>query len=132
MTVDCVLDTSALIAVIRGEPGAQTVRERLKNERCVMHALNVAEFCFTASRRQPEHFTPDSAMAWFAATEMGMVHLLDAEFIKLTAHVRLTVRALSVGDGVAVALASVLNASVLTAERSFKQAHEYARIELIR
>jgi PIN domain nuclease of toxin-antitoxin system len=97
-----------------------------------MHAVNVAEFLFTAPRRKPELFTPESALAWFNAAEIGIVDILDLDFLQLTAHIRLTERSLSVGDGVSVALASALNIPLVTAERNFKHAHDYARIELIR
>ncbi len=129
---DCVLDTSALIAVIRGEPGAERVRDRLTSGRRFMHAVNVAEFLFTAPRRRPDRFTPESALAWLNAAEIGVVDILDLDFLQLTAHIRLAERSLSVGDGVSVALASVLDIPLVTAERSFKHAREYARIELIR
>ena len=131
-STDCVLDTSALIAVIRGEPGAERVRDRLMSGRQFMHAVNVAEFLFTAPRRRPELFTPESALAWFNAAEIGIVDILDSDFLQLTAHIRLTERSLSVGDGVSVALASILDVPLVTAERNFKRAHDYARIELIR
>ncbi len=131
-TIDCVLDTSALIAVIRNEPGAEQVWERLTTGRRFMHAVNVAEFLFTAPRRRPDLFTPESALAWFNATEIGIVDILDPDFLQLTAHIRLAERSLSVGDGVSVALASVLNIPLVTADRNFKHARDYARIELIR
>ncbi len=131
-TIDCVLDTSALIAVIRNEPGAEQGWERLTTGRRFMHAVNVAEFLFSAPRRRPDLFTPESALAWFNATEIGIVDILDPDFLQLTAHIRLAERSLSVGDGVSVALASVLNIPLVTADRNFKHARDYARIELIR
>ena len=36
MTVDCVLDTSTLIAVIREEPGADRAIDRLESSFCVI------------------------------------------------------------------------------------------------
>lgn len=131
MTVDCVLDTSALIAYIRNEPGEEVVKERLRFGRCLMHAVNVAELLFTAPRRIPERFKPESTLAWFNAVEIGMADILDSDFLQLTATIRLSEKSLSVGDGMAIALASVLDVPVLTAERNFKHAKEYARIELI-
>ena len=120
---------------MRLEPGTEVVRDRLKSGQCVMHAVNVAEFCFTISRKLPEAYTPDTAMAWIATAEIGVAENLDPDFLRLTAHIRLASResrALSVGDGIAVALAASLGVPLLTTERAFNHAADFARIELIR
>ena len=81
MTDACVLDTSALIAFLRGEPGAEQVRRRLNHGRRLMHAVNVAELCFTAPKRMPERFTPESTMAWFDAEDIAVSTILDPDFL---------------------------------------------------
>ncbi len=58
--------------------------------------------------------------------------ILDLNFLQLTARIRLAEWSLSIWDGVSVALASVLDIPLVTAERNFKRAHDYAWIELIR
>ena len=132
MTTDCVLDTSALIAYVREEPGWERVQERLRFGRRFMHAVNMAEFLYAAPNRMPERFTPDSALAWFYAADIDVANLFDPDFLRLSAQIRLKEKSLNVGDGLAVALASKLNLPLVTAEGNFKRTHEYARIELIR
>ena len=132
MIADCILDTSAVVAFLRLEPGAEHVRERLNASRCLMHAVNVAEICFTVPRRMPERFTPELAMAWFIAANIAVSDILAPDFLQMTAKIRLAERSLSIGDGMAIALASVLKLPVLTTERNFKKAHQYTAIELIR
>ena len=132
MNVDCVLDTSSLIAYIREELGAEQVRKRLRFSRCLMHAINVAEFLFTAPKRMPGLFTPESAFAWFTAADIDTANILDPDFLQTTAKIRLAERSLSLGDGMAIALASMLEVPVVTSERNFKKAGDYANIELIR
>ena len=132
MTDIIVLDTSVLVAFARLEPGAEQIRRRLESGRRFMHAVNVAELLFTLPRRMPTRFTPKSALAWFSAAEIGVANTLDQDFLRLTAEIRLTERSLSIGDGMAIALASVLGVPIITTERNFQRAGEYADIELIR
>jgi PIN domain nuclease of toxin-antitoxin system len=126
------LDTSALVAVIRGEPGAERVREWLDMGRCTMHAANVSELCFSAPKRVPECFTPASAMAWFIAEDIAISNVLDLDFLQLAAEIRLVARPLSLGDGMAIALASISNLPIVTAEHAFKKAREYVEVAMIR
>jgi len=126
------LDTSALIAFLRGEPGADHVRKRLNTGRRIMHAVNVAELCFTAPKRMPERFTPESTMAWFHAVDIDVSGICDSDFLQPTAQIRLAEKSLSVGDGMTIALASILNLPVVTTERNFRMVREYATIDLIR
>ena len=132
MTDACVLDTSAVIAYLRDEPGAERVRSRLRFGYRIMHAVNVAELCFTAPKRMPERFSPESTMVWFNAMDIAVSGVYDSDFLQLSAEIRLKERSLSVGDGMTVALASMLNLPVMTTERNFRKVHEYATIEVIR
>lgn len=132
MKADCILDTSALIAFFLREPGHVKVAAVLENEACAVHAVNVAEFCFTLSRKSPSRYEPKQARMLLDDVFIDQVDLVDPLFLELTAHIRLAAPALSVGDGFAVALASTLDIPVLTADKAFEQAGDFARVELIR
>ncbi len=132
MKVDFVLDASALCAFHLFETGRDRMISYLEFGTRVMHAVNIAEVCFTLSRRRPEVFSPDSVWDSLVRDGIGRVMTVDRQFLALTAKIRLHARALSVGDGFAVALASTLDVPVLTADRAFLQAADFARIELIR
>ncbi len=125
-------DTSALVAYWKSEPGADAVRAQLERGGCVMHEVNVCELCFTLPRKLPERFTRESALAMLKRVGVTAVGGFDREWTEVVADIRLAAPALNMGDGVAVALASALGTPLLTAERAFLSACDYARIELIR
>lgn len=97
-----------------------------------MHAVNVAEFCFSFPKRQTDRLRAKNAWELLVQDGIGSVALFDPAFLILTAEIRLVAPALSVGDGFAVALASVTGVPVLTADRAFLRAADYAEIALIR
>ena len=131
-TTNCVYDTSALVAVLRNEPGADKVQRHLIVGDGCMHAVNMGEFLYTISRRLPERFTPESASIWLETSAIRPSEIITRTFLVLTARIRRASPALSFGDGVAVALAASLGVPVLTTEKAFAKASEFARVELIR
>lgn len=132
MTVDCVFDTSALCAYHLKEPGSDVVEQFLKNSIKVMHRVNIAEFCFSFSKQRPKTLTPKIALDILASQGISGVDILDDEIVALTAEIRLQAPALSIGDGFAVALASICAAPVITADKAFLRAADFAQIEVIR
>lgn len=131
MKIDYVLDTSAMCAYHLGEPGSELLEHYLSKV-LVMHAVNVAEFCFSYPKRQPQRLQAKNAWELLALDGIGCAAIFTPSFLMLTAEIRLVVPALSVGDGFAVGLASVTRAPVLTADRAFQRAADFADIELIR
>ena len=132
MTPKCVFDTSALVAVMRGEPGAERVRDCMDGGDSCMHTVNIGEFLYTVSRRMPERFTPEIAAVWLDSATIGHSANMTMPFLILAARIRRAAPALSFGDGVAIALASTLGVPVLTTEKAFKDADNFATIDLIR
>ena len=132
MKINRVLDTSALMAVFRDEPGADKVAVSLLAGGCVMHVANMSEFYSAVPRKSTGLFTPVEAMAWVDRNGIDGIDWMDRPFALLAAEVRVAVPALSLGDGLAVALASVLDVPLLVAERAFKKAAGFATIELLR
>ena len=132
MTIDCVLDTSALLAYLRDEPGADKVATSLEGDECVKHVVNAGEFLYSVSRRMPDRFTPESAAVWLESTAIGKSANMTMSLLVLAARIRRAVPALSFGDGMAIALASTLRVPVLTTEKAFRAAADFAAIDLIR
>ena len=132
MNADAVMDTSAIAALAFLEPGADVVRERLRRDRCVMHAVNLSEACFTLPRKRPDRFDFRSARAWLDSIGIFPMYGFDESWLAAVSSIRLSARALNFGDGVAVALASALGVPLVTAEKAFAGAEGFARVELIR
>lgn len=132
MNVDYVLDTSALCAFHLGETGWDIIKDYLKNCTKAIHAVNAAEFCYSYTKRALWLHPPKEALRFIHDDGADIIDILDPDFLVLTAEIRIASPALSVGDGFAVALASILDVPVLTTDRAFKQATDFARIELIR
>ena len=62
MTPKKVFDTSAFMAYALDEPGAGAVWAHIRGGGCVMHEVNVSEFCFSMSRKRPDEYTPEKAL----------------------------------------------------------------------
>lgn len=97
-----------------------------------MHAVNVAEFLCTLPRRQPERITISQASDWVERIGIVCIEGTDRRFRALCAAIRLAVPALSVGDGFAMALASIPDLPVVTSDKAFLHARDFAAIRLIR
>ena len=127
-----VLDTSALVAYWRREKGGDRVAACLDADGLAMHMVNVSEFCFTATRKLPDSFSPRFALAWLGENGITIVQEFNHVWAEQVAEIRLAAPALNFGDGVAVALASTMNVPLLTTDRAFLRAADFAAIDLIR
>jgi ribonuclease VapC len=122
-----VLDSSALLAVIRKEPGAERVVPVL--EQAVMSAVNFSEVIARVARSpQPEHAIRDVQQLIHdirpfdtpQATLAGMLIVQTQPF------------GLSLGDRACLALGKQLGAKIVTADQTWKKLDLGVEIELIR
>jgi len=127
-----VLDTSVLMAIAQNEPGAAEALTYLKNNRCVMHEVNVSELCFTLPRKHPSKFTPTKTRAWLDRLGVRAISGFSPDLGRLVADIRTQNQALNLGDGVAMATAFLMDTPVLTAEKAFAKSPTFAKVELIR
>jgi ribonuclease VapC len=124
-----VLDASAILAVIGGEPGAEKLTPALL-ARAVGSTVNLAEVqARLVSRGWP------SKQAWEDATSpVRDVVPFDEEQARITGDLIIQTRqlGLSLGDRACLALGIALKLPVYTAERAWKNLKLDSRIHLIR
>ncbi len=112
-----VLDASAIIAYLRGEPGADSVSEILvdPSHSCLAHALNLCEVYYDFYRANGEAAARD-AMNDVFALGVQLRNDLSAEFWQAAGVIKATVRRISLPDCFAVTLAQVTGGTVLTSD----------------
>jgi PIN domain nuclease of toxin-antitoxin system len=125
---DVVLDASALLAVLRAEPGAERVVPRL--ERARIGAVNLSEVV----AKLIEDDVPEAEVRRAIGGLELDVHAFDAPLAYTAGILRRSTRALelSFGDRACLALAQSLGAPALTADRSWSRLDLGVAIEVIR
>jgi PIN domain nuclease of toxin-antitoxin system len=128
MLASVVLDSSALMALLRNEEGADRVKAAFG--RCVISSVNVAE---VQTKLVATGLDEDVAWLHIAAAECPTVHFND-DLARVTgALVRVTRPfGLSLGDRACLALAIDRKATVYTTDRIWKKLDLGIRIEAIR
>jgi len=128
---EIVLDASALLAILQGEPGAEVFSKHIELlEDTVMSAVNVAE---TYSKLVALSIDPDDAWRAVSAAIPAIVNY-DAEQARLTGQLVPRTRALglSLGDRACLALGMSLKAPVYTADRSWSRLRLGVKVHVIR
>ena len=112
---EIVLDASALIAVLRDEPGAAAVEAVL--DHAAVSAVNLSE----VQAKLVERGTPaELAWSWLVDLDLEVVDF-DAAQAKVAGDLRPLTRAsgLSLGDRACLALAQALGLPAMTADRAW-------------
>lgn len=124
----CVLDASALMAVIRREPGAAFVEARMAG--AAMSTVNASE---AVMRSVEKGFSEDLVTALISAQRLELV-AFDADLALAAARLRPVTRrfGLSFADRACIATAVRLGAPVVTADRVWASLDLPCAIELIR
>lgn len=123
-----VLDTSAMLAILFEEPGADIALGSVEEALCV--TVNLTEIL---TRCIDRGFALDAAEEFIVAH--GIEHVaFDTDLARLAASLRNATRqkGLSLGDRACLALAIRENATVVTADRSWVDLDVGCKIELIR
>lgn len=125
---DCVVDASAILALVKGEPGAGVVRARIS--RSVVSTVNVAEV--------------GTKLVDWGMTGAGLRHVVlnlgfevrpfDSDQALAAAALRTATRShgLSLGDRACLALAQSTGLPVLTADRAWRGVGLELAIDVIR
>jgi PIN domain nuclease of toxin-antitoxin system len=123
-----VLDASALLALVNGEPGADVVAAALAE--AAIGAVNLAE---VVTKLIDVGVPPEEA--WSETTNLVPVVVdFNPELANATARLRPATRSagLSLGDRACLALGEVLRQPVLTADRAWQSLSIGVEIRLIR
>ncbi|MSV30751.1 MAG: type II toxin-antitoxin system VapC family toxin [Bryobacterales bacterium] len=112
-----VLDASALIAFLRGEPGADAVAEALLDpeSQCYAHALNLCEVFYDFERAANRH---DALKAVSDLTRMGVIEdaSLAPSVWQAAGTLKARLRRVSLADCFAIELAERVQGTILTAD----------------
>ncbi len=123
-----VLDSSALLAAIRNEPGADRV-EHVSQE-AIASAISLAESAANLVRRG---VTPDAAMKEVSRLVERIIAFDESQALESARLVRFTHHlGLSLADRACLALGKLLRAKVLTTDRKWAKLEIGVEIELIR
>jgi len=112
-----ILDASAIIAYLRGEPGAGVVSGILvdRAHECVVHALNLCEVYYDFHRSNGETAARD-AISDIVSLGVQVRNDLSIEFWQVAGALKETHRRISLADCFAVTLAQATGGSVLTSD----------------
>jgi predicted nucleic acid-binding protein len=112
-----VLDTSAMIAYLRGELGADEVESRLEDdsEPCLAHAVNICEVYYKAMERSGEE-AAESAISDLRGQGLEVSEHLNEHFWRDVARHKATMNSVPLADWFVVVLTMHLNAAGLEAE----------------
>jgi ribonuclease VapC len=123
-----VLDASALLALLQGEPGAERVFSVL--DRAAISAVNLAEVV----SRLAERGLPQAEIRHDRTRLPLDVVAVDEDLGYAAGFLRPSIcrLGLSLGDRICIALASRLGATVLTADRNWRRLGGDVRVELLR
>jgi PIN domain nuclease of toxin-antitoxin system len=118
-----VLDPSALIAWLRGEPGKEVATAALihPENQCSIHAINLCEVYYDTLRTSGAE-NADALFADIQAIGLRVVNDLDEAFIRMVGRNKTAYR-ISLADSFALALRQRLQGELQTADR-----HEFATV----
>jgi ribonuclease VapC len=124
-----VMDASALLAVARGERGAELVSDYLESEQCVISAVNLAE----VGSKLIDLGLPESELA--RALQQFNVDVIDADFdlaVSTSAlRAQTKILGLSLGDRSCLALANHLKGIAVTADKAWSELDESLAIAVL-
>ena len=123
-----VYDSSALLAIILGEPGADVASANIAN--AMVSSVNLAE---TFSRAEDKGIPVDKTERFLMGKEVRFVDF-DSDLARVVGTMRTKTRSrgLSLGDRASIALALRERATIVTADRVWAELDLPCKVELIR
>lgn len=112
-----VLDSSAILCWLFGEPGVDRVRAVLESgDDVAVHAVNLVEVQYILRRRGQD--PGGRATEQLDALGLAVVRDLSDAMIRVAADLKVRQSPIALGDTIAVALAIVRDATLLTTDRA--------------
>ena len=125
----CVLDASALLALLNSEPGAEVVETMLPSS--IMSTVNIAEVVAELDKKL--NITPNQSKEMVEAIINQIIPLDFSQAIEVGHLRKLTAKfGLSLGDRACIALAIASNAPVYNADKAWTKLKLDCEIILIR
>jgi len=119
-----VLDACALIAFFNDEPGADVVAEALRIVPVVeMAAINLLEIAYDAVRRSGQPHSARDVLETVSKLPISIRRDIDDDILEMAARFKARFR-ISIADSVALALAAVCDAPLVTCDH-----HEFDAID---
>lgn len=118
-SIPLVFDASALVAFLKGEPGATTTEALLADTTVVRmaHAVNLCEVYYYFVRREEEERVERELLA-FERMGLGARADIDPAFWRTVARLKAETQRISLGDCFAIALAMRVGGAVVTSDHA--------------
>jgi ribonuclease VapC len=124
-----VMDSSAILAILRGEPGCDYVQELLQSEECAISSVNMAE---VGSKLIDYGLPPEEFPRIARQLQIDIVDFNTDQSIQ-SAQIRKITRSagLSLGDRACVALTQLMKGCVVTSDRAWIDIAETTQIKVL-
>jgi ribonuclease VapC len=124
-----VMDSSAILAILRGEPGCDYVQELLQSEECAISSVNMAE---VGSKLIDYGLPPEELPRIARQIQIDIIDFNTDQSIQ-SAQIRKITRStgLSLGDRACVALAQLMQGCVVTSDRAWLDIAEITQIKVL-
>jgi ribonuclease VapC len=124
-----VMDSSAILAILRGEPGCDYVQELLQSEECSISSVNMAEL---GSKLIDYGLPPEEFPRIARQLQIDIIDFNTMQSIQ-SAQIRKITRSagLSLGDRACVALAQLMQGCVVTSDRAWLDIAETTQIKVL-
>jgi predicted nucleic acid-binding protein len=131
LPTDFILDSFAIMALLRHEPGAVRTREVLGQARhgsCICRAsqINLGEVIYTVERRAGLQGVREFLV--FLVDNPIVIEEASWQRIQAAAHIKAQ-HSVSYADAFAIALAQEFQATVLTGDPEFRTVEQFVRVE---
>ena len=123
-----VMDSSAILAILRGEPGCDYVQELLQNEECAISSVNMAE---VGSKLIDYGLPPEEFPRIARQLQIDIIDFNTDQCIQ-SAQIRKITRSagISLGDRACVALTQLMKGYVVTSDRAWLDIAEVTQIQV--
>jgi ribonuclease VapC len=124
-----VMDSSAILAILRGEPGCDYVQELLQSEECSISSVNMAE---VGSKLIDYGLPPEEFPRIARQLQIDIIDFNTMQSIQ-SAQIRKITRSagLSLGDRACLALAKLMDGTAVTSDRAWLDISEAVGIKVL-
>jgi ribonuclease VapC len=124
-----VMDASALLALMQGEPGSDVVDELIQNQECVASSVNIAE---VGTRLIDKGLAPAHLTRTLKELDVQSIDF-DLEQATLCASLRLSTKhvGLSLGDRACLALTQLVEGTAVTGDSAWSDVAEAVGVKML-